>query len=167
MRDFSKVSPSIWRSKKFRATKDPMCKMVYLYLLTCPHGNSAGCFDIDPLYASADLETTPEAFREAINRLCEVGLIEWDGDENTVWIVQWEEFNKPTNPKHAAGLLSQLEQASSEKLKSKCFHAFMPIFKASQFDRDAVLRKAIDSFLGLYPKPIITKTERRPDQIKT
>ncbi len=171
MRDFSKVSPSIWRSKKFKSLgADMEAKHVYLYLLTCPHGNSAGCFDLPPLYASNDLGMTAEAYSKAIDSLSKADLIEWDEAEQTLLIVNWDEFNEPTNPKHAIGLLSQLEQAASKTLKTKCFHSFLARFRAKKFDTDSSLRKAIEIFLEAYPKPIATEietkmeieTERRP-----
>lgn len=175
MRDFNKVSTTLWRSRKFRALPDDDARMAYMYLLTCPHGNSAGCFDIHPLYACADLGWAMEAYRKALDSLIKGGLIEFDEAENTVLILNWDEFNEPTNPKHAIGLLNQLEQASSVALKTKAFHAFLARFKAKTFDTDAALRKAIAIFLKAYPEPIATETkteieterETRPDLDKT
>lgn len=184
MRDFNKVSTTLWRSKKFRALPDDQCRFVYLYILTCPHGNSAGCFDLNPHYACGDLGCTEKAYRKTLDILCKVGLILWDNDENTIFVTNWEEFNEPTNPKHAIGLLGQLDQASSVRLKTIAFHAFLERFKVKKFDQDSSLRKAIDICLQAYPKPIErvlppdqseteteieTKTEikTRPDQTKT
>jgi hypothetical protein len=175
MRDFNKVSTTLWRSRKFRSLPNDACRMAYLYLLTGPHGNSAGCFDLHPMYACADLGWSPEAYGEAINSLSSAGLIAFDAAENTVLIVNWDEFNEPTNPKHAIGLIAQLQQASSPSLKFKAFQAFVARFKAKGFDRDASLRKAMDIFLIPYRKPIATETETeieteietRPDLDKT
>lgn len=183
MRDFSKVAPTVWRSRKFRSLPDMESRHVYLYLLTCPHGNSAGCFDLHPMYACADLGMTEKGYLEAIDSLTKADLIAFDWDENTVLIVQWEAFNEPTNPKHAIGLLGQLEQASSHDLKSRAFAAFMAVFKAKSFDRDAALRKAIETHGKAYAKAIATETrdldldldldrdgdqtETRPDQTET
>ncbi len=159
MREFNKVSPTLWRSRKFRSLPDDQAKMAYTYLLTCPHGNSSGCFDIHPMYACADLGWELEAYRKAIDSLLKAGLIEWDEAENTLLIVNWDEFNEPTNPKHAIGIIAQLQQASSAALKLKAFQAFVARFKAKSFDRDASLRKAMDIFLIDYREPIATETE--------
>ncbi len=177
MREFNKVSTTLWRSRKFRSLPDDAARLAYIYLLTCPHGNSAGCFDIHPMYACADLGWLPEAYGKAIDSLSKAGLIEFDEADNTVLIVNWDEFNEPTNPKHAIGLIAQLQQASSDALKLKAFQAFSARFRAKGFDRDASLRKAMDIFLIPYRKPIATEietemeieTERetRPDLEKT
>lgn len=176
MRDFNKVSPTVWRSQKFRKLPTMEARHVYLYLLTSPHSNSSGCYDLHPMYAAADLGMTEEGFAKALGSLSQAGLVRFDEAENTVWMENWDEFNVPTNPKHALGLLTQLNQASSETLKALAFHAFLPRLRAKGFDKDASLKKAIESLLKAFPEPICTRpdqtemeTERetRPDQTKT
>lgn len=161
MRDFFKVSPTLWRSRKFKSLPNMTARQVYIYLLTCPHGNSAGCYDLPPMYACADLGISEAWYQEAIESLSKVELIDYDVDESTLWIVNFEHFNEPTNPKHALGLLIQLGQASSQRLRSIAFHRFLEVFKARNFDKDAALRKAIETLLIEYPSPILTKTESK------
>lgn len=173
MRDFTKVSPSLWRSKKFRSLKSDEAKMIYVYLLTCPHGNSAGCFDIHPGYAAADLDMVSERYQEGLKLLCEAGLIECDTVENTVFITNWMEFNEPSNPKHALGILSQLGQTSSDALKAKRFNELQAVVRAKKFDREQSIRAAFDLFLnGIErvspPRPDETETrDRDGDQTET
>ena len=175
MRDFSKVSPTVWRSKKFRSLGNMDARFVYLYLLTCPHGNSAGCFDIHPMYACADMGISDQQYADCIDTLCKAGLVEWDEAENTVLITNWAEFNAPANPKHALGIIAQLLQASSEHLRLKAFQELMGEISARKFDRDVAIRKAIDTFCEPYRNGIPTETkteteterETRPDQTKT
>lgn len=161
MRDFTKVSPSIWRSRKFRGLPNDKARLAYLYVLTCPHGNSAGCFDLHPMYAAADLHWEEMTFVEALQSLEKASLIEMDWAENTLLIVNWETFNEPTNPRHAQGILAQLLQASSDSLKAKAFHRFLKSFRARGFDRDKALRDAIQSLLKDYPETIPTETETK------
>lgn len=175
MRDFSKVSPTVWRSRKYRSLPNTEARHVYLYLLTCPHGNSAGCFDLHPMYACADLVMTEIQYANCIETLVSAGLIEWDGDENTVLITNWLEFNSPANAKHAAGVLNQLSQASSARLKLKVFQELKADIVSRKFDREAFLRNAMQSFFELYGNGIATETEMemeteretRPDLDKT
>lgn len=166
MRDFSKVSPTVWRSKKFRSLPDMEAKHVYLYLLTCPHGNSAGCFDLHPMYACADLGMIEIRYRQCISMLSAAGLIEWDDDENTVLITNWDEFNAPANARHAAGIISQLSQASSLSLKVKAFQPLRQDIATRKFDKEAFVRNAIATFVEQYSDGIPTETRDR-DQTKT
>lgn len=146
MRDFSKVAPSIWRSRKFWLLPDDSARFVYLYLLTNPHANSAGCYSLPALYACADLQWSHEAYLKAIDSLTVVDLIEFDDAENTVRVVNWMTFNEPTNPKHALGILIQLSQAPSLTLKLNAFKDFKVVVEARRFTDDKALRKAMDIF---------------------
>lgn len=167
MREFCKVSPTVWRSKKFRSLPSMEARHVYLYLLTCPHANSAGCFDIHPLYAAADTGLSEEYFLYCIGTLSEAGLIEWDGVENTVLIGNWVEFNGPQNPKHALGILSQLSQVSSETLRTKAFQELRAEIYRKKFDREASIRKAIDTLFEPYQDVIATRQRQDVDVDKT
>lgn len=171
MRDFTKVSPSVWKSQKFRALGDETdARLAYLYILTSPHASSAGCYDLPEGYASADLSWDIKRYREAIQRLISVGLIEFAEAENTVRITNWVTFNPPTNAKHAMGILSQLRQASSADLKVKTAQEFSRALNEKGFGRDQALSKAIAGFFEAYRKPMPTETETeteretRPDQ---
>ena len=167
MREFSKVSPTVWRSKKFRGLPDMESRHVYLYLLTCPHANSAGCFDIHPMYAAADTGMAEERFLYCIETLSKAGLIEWDGAENTVLIGNWVEFNGPQNPKHALGILSQLAQVSSEALRSKAFQDLRQEIYRKKFDREASIRKAMETLFEPYGNGIATRQDGDKTETET
>lgn len=55
MREFGKISSSIWGSERFCALPSAEAKLFYLYVHTCQHGNSIGCFKLHPGYIMADL----------------------------------------------------------------------------------------------------------------
>jgi hypothetical protein len=176
MREYSKVSPSIWRSQKMRALGDDSdAKMAYFYILSSPHSNSAGCYDLPEGYGGADLGWETERYRKAIERLKSVGLIEFAEAEKTVLITNWATFNPPTNAKHALGILGQLRQASSTDMKVKAAEAFSQAIAEKGFNQDRALAKAIAGFFDSYRKPIPTETETdteteretRPDRDKT
>jgi len=167
LREFSKVSPTVWRSKKFRGLPDMESRHVYLYLLTCPHANSAGCFDIHPMYAAADTGMAEERFLYCIETLSKAGLIEWDGAENTVLIGNWVEFNGPQNPKHALGILSQLAQVSSEALRSKAFQDLRQEIYRKKFDREASIRKAMETLFEPYGNGIATRQDGDKTETET
>lgn len=163
MREFTKVAQTLWRSKKFRGLAGDDARTCYLYILTCPHINSAGCFDLDPFYACADLMWDIERYRNSLKTVCEAGLLEFDEEERTVRVTNWFTFNAPANPKHALGILSQLSQASSDKLKTASFHEIREIIISKKFDRDASVRSALETFLRLFQDGIPTETETRPE----
>lgn len=103
MRDYAKISCSIWNSRKFRSLKDDDAKLLYFYLHTCRHVNSVGCFILPPGYATTDLGWSEERFRQALDRLCTASLTGWEEAENLVRIVDYLKQDPLTNPSHAAG----------------------------------------------------------------
>jgi hypothetical protein len=125
------------------------------------------------MYAGADIGMTDIQYRNCIDTLSKANLIEFDSDENTVMIVNWENFNEPMNPKHALGLLYQLNQASSKRLKCIVFSKFLEIFKTKGYDTNQALANAIYTLSIEYQYPIPTytetetNTENRPDREKT
>jgi hypothetical protein len=104
-RSYAKISTSLWRSKKLRSLKNnDRAKLLYLYLHTCPHVNSVGCFNLPAGYVTADMGWGEEHIAEALESLQESGLIEWDANEEIVRIVNFIRFDPPTNPKHAGAM---------------------------------------------------------------
>lgn len=175
MRGFSKVYSNVWGSSKFNALADNQSKLVYLYLLTSPHSNSSGCFDIKIGYATADLGYSEHDYRMAIDSLAKVGLIEVENGYATTLITNWVEFNEPTNAKHSLGVINHLNAASSTTLKTKRAQEFIKIIDAKKHERDpicgAVLarlchdyRMAMDRVLAPRPKTLDQDTDLNLDQ---
>jgi hypothetical protein len=117
MREFSKVSPAVWRSSRFTSLETEP-KLLYLYLLTCTHLNSAGCFHLPDAYASADLGWEPERYTQNRKTLIEKELIRFDDETIEVMIERWFQHNPPMNPKHRLGIEKALNKISSDELAS-------------------------------------------------
>lgn len=161
MREFSKVAPNVWQSRKFWQLPDDDARFAYLYLLTNVHVNSAGCYDLLEGYAVTDLRWSAERFAKALASLCHIHLIELDADENTILITNWTTFNEPTNARHAHGILNQLNKASSVSLKSLRAKEFWQTIVAKQFDRDRTMAKPLRSLFEALTEGIPTRP--RPD----
>jgi hypothetical protein len=118
MRDYGKISTSIWNSQKFRSLQSDDARLAYFYLHTCPHVNSVGCFVLRDGYAAADLGWAPERYRKAMDSLSIANLIAIDRVEDTVRIVDFLRHDPLTNPKHASGAvkLAMSLPAGSQKL---------------------------------------------------
>ena len=100
MRDYGKISTTIWDSRKFGSVSDD-ARLLYLYLHTCKSVNSVGCFTLKQGYALADLGWSEERYRKGMDTLCKAYLIGFDEVENLVRIVDFLKFDPFTNPKHA------------------------------------------------------------------
>ena len=111
---YSKVQSTLWQSKKFRKLLN-FDKLVFAYLLTCPHGNSAGLFEIPSGYAKDDLDCDEERYITALDKLTEVGLIDHD-DHKIVFVRGFLKYNPFTNPNHAKGSAKHVETLHAERV---------------------------------------------------
>ena len=120
MRDFNKVSPTLWQSSRFIDLPSQDGRYLYLYLLTCPHQNSAGCFWLPDGYACHDLAWDRDCYLKARQQLIDADLIEFDDTEQVVFIKRWFRHNPPMNPSHVIGIEKALIQCPSIELRDNC-----------------------------------------------
>ena len=106
MREYSKISVSLWHSEKFVKLSD-QGKLLYLYLHSCPHINSTGCFYLPKGYLMADLGWEDRAMDRAIEELS-IELIQWNFDKNIVLIKRFLEHSPITNKKHGMGAVNRI-----------------------------------------------------------
>lgn len=105
MRDYAKISTSLWRSRKFRALRDDdQARLLYLYFHTCAQVTSVGCFSIPLGYIETDLGWLDDQVRKAIERLSKALLVVWNEGEELILLVDFIQHDPPTNPNHAAAV---------------------------------------------------------------
>lgn len=114
MAEYVAVQRRVWHDEKLtQVSGDARC--LYLYLLTCPHGNMLGCFVLPKLYACADLEWLPERFDKPFAELTRAGLVKHDPGTNMVLIPKYVFHNSIQNPnqvKAANKVLDRLPRSS-------------------------------------------------------
>ncbi|MCP4184848.1 MAG: hypothetical protein GY761_16270 [Hyphomicrobiales bacterium] len=116
MREFSKISPSLWHSKRFQNLQSDDAKLSYLYLLTCEHQNSAGAYRLPAGYACHDLGWDAGRYQKTTEELQESDLVIFDHDTDEIMIRRWFKHNPPMNKNHRKGIVSALERLDSELL---------------------------------------------------
>jgi len=117
MRDFSKVSPLLWRDKSFRSLASSDARLLYLYCMTSEHQNSAGCYRIPDLYAASDLGWDPPRLLQAREEIVRAGLVQFDEDTSEIYIVDWFKTNPITNVKHYMGTLRLVLEIESDQIR--------------------------------------------------
>lgn len=122
-REFSKVSPAVWRSKRFLGLPD-RGKIGYLYLLSNAHVTSAGVYELPPGYACSDLQWTADEYSEVLAELVQAGLIDHDPEFDVVMIERWFKHCPPSNDDHATGTRRRLAAIESDRLREKAFAGF-------------------------------------------
>jgi len=123
MRDFNKVSPTLWQSARFQGLPSDDGRFLFLYLLTCPHNNSAGCFWLPDGYACHDLGWEQNRYDAALQSLVAADMVDHDSENQVVLIERWFRHNPPMNKSHYKGILRQLEKVPSDRLREKAYDA--------------------------------------------
>ena len=165
-RDFSKVSPLVWHSQKFGRLRDHVSRYLYLYFLTSPHSNPAGCYDLDEAYALADTRLDPETYHRALSELQRVALVAVDnpvdnsaGSTISVLIENWCSFNAPANAGHAMAIIGALKAVSSHDLKAKRLQELKQIIKTNRLTQDSrlglKLSRLLDTVSDTVPTPLL------------
>lgn len=113
---FRKVSPRIWRSKRFKKLSDD-ARIAHLYFLTC-HTELFGVGIVPPAYGGADLGWTEDRFGKARDEIEAAGLIIIDHESDEYYAPGWFVFNKPSNPSTRLGWMKSLERVESETVRS-------------------------------------------------
>ncbi len=117
MRDFSKVSPKVWRSRRFRDLPADDARMFYLFLLTCEHMSSAGCFRLPDAYAASDLGWQTDRIGGARAPLVPAELIVHDPETDEYFIRRWFRHNPTTNQKHLQGVRRLISELDSDHVR--------------------------------------------------
>ena len=105
MRTYGRIETSFWQNPKVRALSSDESRHLLLYLYTCPHGNSLGCFVLPDGYIMADLNWPFETLAQRFLELVAKGFIERDEASFLVRIVGWFGHNKIENRNVAQGAM--------------------------------------------------------------
>ena len=115
-RQFSKVSPAVWGSKRFVTLPTTEAKLLYLYFLSNEHNNSAGAYRVREGYALADLGWQREVYRQCVANLVEAELVAYDDEAEEVYVLRWFKHNPPQNEKHAQGCKRIIFELDSQRI---------------------------------------------------
>lgn len=143
---YGAVDRKVWHDEKFR-TWDRDTREMWLYLLTCPHGNRIGCFVLDPYYAAGDLQRSPDEVKGSLNRLQEEGRIVWDGDARVVCIRKHlhPDYNPLSNPNVVKAARKDLQELPDSQ---PAFRALLDALTRWERDHYAPLIDAVRNRLG-------------------
>lgn len=123
-------------------------RYLYLYLLTCPHQTSSGCFVLKEAYALADLdmagaEWSANAYREAKDALVNAGLILADDATGEILIVGWWKDNSPNNESWFCGARKQCEAICSDRLRNAALESLDACWADFQDGRSQAAARAL------------------------
>lgn len=153
MRDYGKISTSIWNSQKFRALPDGDSRLLYFYLHTCPHVNSVGCFVLRDGYAAEDLGWDVERYRRGIETLSKALLIQFEPNEKLVRITNFLRFDPFSNINHAKGAVKLALGLPDCGVKLLLLHEIQKIIDEKFTGKLPEIAKGIETLSNGYRTP--------------
>jgi hypothetical protein len=135
-REFTKVSPAVWASVRFKTLSD-RGRLLYLYMLTNQHINSSGVYRLPDAYAASDMGWNVDDYHAERAALVGAKMLDYDTDTSEVLIERWYRHNGPMNDKHAIGTRKFIMAIDSDRLRELAEVAFVEADQRRIADQEA------------------------------
>jgi len=112
MRKFGVIHTRFW-SWALENNLSDVTKLIGVYLLSCEHGNSLGCFRCPPAYVSFDLGYPVDTVSIGYAELENLNFIQYCEGSHTVFLPKYLQWNPPMNKKHAIGIINIVKELPS------------------------------------------------------
>ena len=109
---------SFWTDPKVDDDFTPEDKYFYLYLLTNPHTNLCGCYEISMRQMVRETGYNEDTVKRLLQRMETVhGVIQYDPQTKEIYIPRWGKYNWCNSQKTKDGAVKSMEFIKSEKFK--------------------------------------------------
>ena len=118
MATYRTIYLSFWTDAKVDDDFTPEDKYFFLYLLTNPHTNICGCYEVTPKQMARETGYNEDSVKRLLDRMEKVhGVIKYDSDTKEVLIPNWGKYNWHNSPKTMAGAEKVAQHIKSETFK--------------------------------------------------
>ena len=116
---FRNIQMSFWTDPKIADDFAPEDKYFYLYLMTNPHTNLCGCYEISMRQMSDETGYTRERIEKLIKRMEEVHkTIIYSEETREVLMVNWHKYNWTSSAKFRVPLGKEIENVKNVDFKA-------------------------------------------------
>lgn len=144
---YRKIYIRIWRDDDFRSLSESG-KLLFFYLLTCPHGHLSGIFFLPIGYAMEDLGWDDQEIREAWNEIERNEMIEYDARANVLLLPNFLKYNPFENRNTVINAVRNVEHLPETNLKHSWCEAARRHLKGKQLEFVPPLIDALKGTLG-------------------
>ena len=115
---YRNISVTFWTDSKIDDDFTPEDKYFYLYLLTNPHTNICGCYELSIKQMTRETGYKSQKVKEELQRLDKIHkVIVYDYKTKEVLIVNWSKYNWSKSEKVEKAVLRVSNKIKSEKFK--------------------------------------------------
>ena len=116
---YRNVQMAFWTDTKISDDYTPEDRYFYLYLLTNPHTNLCGCYEISVKQMADETGYSKETIEKLIKRFEEVHkTIVYSKSSKEVLLINWSKYNWTSSEKFRKPLLKEIEHVKSIEFKS-------------------------------------------------
>lgn len=154
---FRMVSPSFWDDTKVVDVFTPEDRYFMLYLLTNPHTNLLGCYEISVKQMSNETGYNRDSIYSLIKRFSEqYGILDYSEQEKEMLVKNWYKYNWSKSPKTKAALDKLLPNIKTVKFRMYLEKTVAVKFGAVE---GGVPRPGITRAYGMYANVFLTDDE--------
>lgn len=119
---YRNISTAFWTDSKVDDEFTPEDKYFYLYLLTNPHTNITGCYEISIKQMSRETGYNEETILRLLKRFQgEHKVIQYDIKTKEVFLINWNKYNWNSSEKLKKSVLKVAEHIKSQSFKNLIF----------------------------------------------
>ena len=116
---FRNIQMTFWTDPKIADDFTPEDKLFYLYLLTNPHTNLCGCYEISIKQMADDTGYTRERVEKLVARLEEDHkVIIYSKETREVLLVNWHKYNWTSSEKFRKPLFNEIQTVKNTEFKA-------------------------------------------------
>ena len=116
---YRQVYMSFWTDQKVDDCFEPEDKYFYLYLLTNPHTNLCGCYEISERQLAQETGLTGDVIHQLIDRLQQtLNVIRYDPETHEVLLLNWHKYNWTKSEKLAKAIRESISYVKNQAFKN-------------------------------------------------
>ena len=113
---FRNVHVTFWTDPKIVDDFTPEDKYFYVYLLTNPHTNLCGCYEVSMKQMSDELGYNKETIEKLIDRFHRVHrVLDYDKQTKEMLLYNWSKYNWTKSPKLQAAVAKEVPNVKTER----------------------------------------------------
>ncbi|MCR5810976.1 MAG: hypothetical protein K6G34_06200 [Lachnospiraceae bacterium] len=114
---YRNIQMSFWTDAKIADTFTPDEKLMYLYLLTNPHTNLCGCYEISSRQIAFEIGFKREQIEKLIKSLQDKRVIVYSTDSREVLLVNWHKYNWTSSEKLRKPLREEVKKVKKSEFR--------------------------------------------------
>lgn len=118
---YRNIQMAFWTDSKIADDFSPEDKMFYLYLLTNPHTNLCGCYEISKKQVALETGYQVDKINKLLERFEKVHkVIRFDESTKEIILINWHKYNWTSSEKFKSSLLKEINA-----IKTECFRDYL------------------------------------------